>query len=183
MDNHQLCNQDSGCVEYYTPPKIIAAAHMLLGTIDLDPASSLKANETVKAKRIYTEADNGLALPWDGNVWMNHPFSRQGNREWIGKLVEEYGNGRVYAAVCICFAAVNAQWFQPLLHLPQFFPAQRINYLYPDGTVARGVTKDSVITYFPPIVRYAQWTGYSYPLAVNTLQGVFDRLGIAGKAK
>jgi hypothetical protein len=88
MDNHQLIHQDSGNCDYYTPPKIIAAAHILLGTIDLDPASSLKANETVKAKRIYTKADNGLAQPWEGNVWMNHPFSRQGNREWIGKLVE-----------------------------------------------------------------------------------------------
>lgn len=46
---HQHINQTSGDVEYYTPLAIIAAAHLVLGTIDLDRASSATANKRVKA--------------------------------------------------------------------------------------------------------------------------------------
>ena len=60
MNNAVLINQTSGKVEYYTPPRIIEAARRTMGRIDLDPASSVKANETVKAQHIFTAADNGL---------------------------------------------------------------------------------------------------------------------------
>ena len=47
--SHQQINQTSGDVEYYTPPAIIEAARLVMGTIDLDPASSETANERVRA--------------------------------------------------------------------------------------------------------------------------------------
>ena len=50
MNKAQLINQDSGKVEYYTPSWIVEAARLVMGSIDLDPASNAKANETVKAK-------------------------------------------------------------------------------------------------------------------------------------
>ena len=42
-----LINQTSGKVEYYTPADIVEAARRVMGSIDLDPASSPAANETV----------------------------------------------------------------------------------------------------------------------------------------
>lgn len=86
MTAHQQINQTSGDVEYYTPPAIIAAAYLVLGTIDLDPASSATANERVKAVRIFTKADDGLQQEWHGKVWMNHPFGKKVNAKWIKKL-------------------------------------------------------------------------------------------------
>lgn len=74
--NHQQINQDSGDVEFYTPPFIIESARKVLGVIDLDPASNEIANRTVQAKRIFTKEDNGLAQEWSGKVWMNHPFGK-----------------------------------------------------------------------------------------------------------
>lgn len=148
MNAAQLINQDSGDTEWYTPPEIIAAATAVLGAIDLDPASSPLANQRVKAARIFTERDNGLVQEWRGRVWMNHPFSREGNPLWVRKIVAEFEAGRVTEACCICFAATSEEWFQPLAVRPQCYLSPRTNYYMPDGTKKPGVTKGSVVTYF-----------------------------------
>jgi len=59
---------NTGNNERYTPADIIEDARKVLGTIDLDPASSELANETVKASKIYTAEDDGLAHDWEGNI-------------------------------------------------------------------------------------------------------------------
>lgn len=80
MESHQLVNQSSGIVEYYTDPRIPGAAREVMGGIDLDPASCLLANAFgVFASRIFTKEDNGLVHDWDGRVWLNHPFHRGEN--------------------------------------------------------------------------------------------------------
>jgi hypothetical protein len=172
-DPHQLINQSSGLVEYYTPAEIVAAARATMGGIDLDPASSPEANLRIGASRFFTIKDNSLDQPWLGRVWMNHPFGRSekacrpgcaktscakrgyhlqndkpGNAEWINKLVSEYESGRVEQACCITFACTSEAWFRPLLCLPQCFLYGRTNYCLPGGGVLRGVTKGSCITYF-----------------------------------
>ena len=43
--------------EWYTPAWIINAARRVLGTIDLDPASSAIANQTVQATNYYTSLE------------------------------------------------------------------------------------------------------------------------------
>ena len=142
-----LINQDSGNFEYYTPPFIVEAARAVLGTIDLDPASSPLANLTVRARHIFTLADDGLSQPWHGNVWMNHPFGRERNPIWVNNLCTEYTSDNVRAACCITFAATSERWFQPLLDYPLCFLHPRTNYLLPDGSPKRGVTKGSVVAY------------------------------------
>ena len=76
MKSGQLLVQDSGDTELYTPPEIIEAARRVMGTIDLDPASSEIANKRVMATRYYTKETDGLSQEWHGNIWMNHPFSK-----------------------------------------------------------------------------------------------------------
>lgn len=165
---HQLINQTSGEVEYYTPVEIIEAARRVMRGIYLDPASSAAANEYVFAQRIFTLKDNGLAQRWEGRVWMNHPFGRaetaclvgctknhvhhnfdyHGNAKWINKLESEYVAGNVIEACCITFACTSETWFQPLVKRPQCYLTPRTNYRLPDGTVKKGVSKGSVVTYF-----------------------------------
>jgi len=82
MDSHQLINQTTGNQEWGTPSPIIEAARMVLGCIDLDPASCFEANKIVRAKRFFTKEDDGLKYEWRGNVWLNWPF---GDRENICK--------------------------------------------------------------------------------------------------
>ena len=147
MDNAQLINQDSGDFEYYTPPEIIEAAREVMGSIDLDPASSHRADKIVQADRYFTIEEDGLKQSWEGNIWMNHPFQRGRNHLWINKLVEEYNDGNINQACCITYAATSEKWFSPLLAFPQCFLIPRTNYFLPDGSLKRGVTKGSVVTY------------------------------------
>lgn len=64
MNNANLINQSSGTFEYYTPDLWVNAARNVMAGIELDPASSLTANLTVKADRYFDEETNGLSLPW-----------------------------------------------------------------------------------------------------------------------
>ena len=163
MNKSQLINQTSGDTEYYTPSFIVEAARKVMcsvkwrgqitlvepGKIELDPASSIQANKIVKAKRIFTIEDDGLAQEWKAKtIWLNHPFSRKGNKLWVDKLIEEFvGSVIKMQACCITYACTSESWFQPLLLFPQCFLHPRTNYLLPDGSVKRGVTKGSVVTY------------------------------------
>ncbi len=148
MTSHQLINQDSGNVEIYTPTFIVEAARKTMGGIDLDPASCEAANKFVKAASFFSKESNGLESQWFGRVWMNHPFSRKWNSYWINKLVSEYESGRVKEACCICFASTSEAWFQPLYKYPQCWLSPRTNYMLPDGTIYKGVSKGSCVTYF-----------------------------------
>lgn len=169
---HQLVNQSSGNVELYTPKDIIEASHACFGTIDLDPASSMVANEVVQASRIFTVDDDGLQQSWFGNVWMNHPYGRfekacgkgckkkickkrkyhrltdfAGNAAWINKLVYEYEHGDVYQALSIAFNSSSEGWFRPLLKYPQCILDGRMKFRNPDGSIDGNATKGCVITY------------------------------------
>lgn len=59
--------------EHYTPASIVEPARFVLGGIDLDPASSKRANKTVKAGAIYTRADNGFAKEWHAETLFLNP--------------------------------------------------------------------------------------------------------------
>jgi hypothetical protein len=59
--------------EHYTPRDIVEAAREVLGGIDLDPASCLEAQQTVRAERYFTRGVNGLFQPWSGRVFLNPP--------------------------------------------------------------------------------------------------------------
>lgn len=157
MDSHQLINQTSGNVEWYTPSWVVDAARYVMGSIDLDPASSEIANQTVRAERYYTISDDGLNKSWRGNVWLNHPYGRHGNREWIKKLCDSYKAKEIDQACCICFAATSEKWFQPLFEHTICFPFKRVNFLDPSGKTIKGVTKGCAITYLGgQIDRFAQ---------------------------
>ena len=147
INNANRINQTSGNFEYYTPAVIVEPARRVLGHIDLDPASSAIANQTIQALHYFTLEDDGLKQPWFGHVWMNHPFSRANNPKWIDKLCAEYESGAVKQACCICFAATSEAWFQPLYDYPLCFLSPRTNYLLPDGTHKEDVTKGSVVAY------------------------------------
>ena len=150
---HQLVNQDSGDTEYYTPGFIVEAARRVMGGIDLDPFSSAAANVLVQAGKFFTKEEDGLSRGWFGRFWMNHPFGRAMNHLCIQKAEHEYRSwggdrSRNLVGCCITFAATSEKWFAPLLRRPQCYLSPRTNYYLPDGSLKRGVTKGSVVTYF-----------------------------------
>ncbi len=148
MNPAQYCNQTSGEVEYYTPIEITEAARLVMGCIDLDPASCAAANHYVRATNYFTQADDGLTQAWRANtLWMNHPYGDASSPKWIGKLVAEYTSGNIKQACAIMFASTSERFFRPLLNYPICFIAPRVNFLNAAGMVVKGSTKGACVCY------------------------------------
>lgn len=109
-DNHRAIG--TGENEWYTPAKYIEMVRKLFGAIDLDPASSTLANETVQATLYFTEEDNGLERDWLGAVWLNPPYSQPHIYNFVEKLVSEYAVGNVDEAVMLTHSYTDTRWFQ-----------------------------------------------------------------------
>lgn len=172
MPTHTMLNVDPTSVEYGTPNDIIETARLVMGSIDLDPASSHLWNENVKSISFFSEFNDGLSKSWYGNVWLNHPFQRSekkckpecakkicekrgyhtnedlpGNKEWIEKLVSEYEKGNINQACCITYFSSSESWIKPLLNYPVCIPFKRTNYLNHKFKRVKGVQKGSSIFY------------------------------------
>src|SRR5260370_10624497 len=89
--------------EWYTPALIAESARRVLGTIDLDPASSEQANLTIKAARFYSKAEDGLSRRWKGRVWLNPPYQGQ-TGAFITRLAESHVNGDGPPAIALVSA-------------------------------------------------------------------------------
>ncbi len=145
----------SKSVEWHTPSQYVEAARRVMGGIDLDPASSAAANQTVRASRFYSEADKGLAaLPWYGRVWLNPPYGKTGatsNQElWTGKLISEYRRGNVTAAIALINFVPGYKWFAPLWQFPICSVDHCIKFLRADGRPAGSAKASSAFVYFGP---------------------------------
>jgi hypothetical protein len=115
-------------VEWLTPPAVLAA----LGgaaSFDLDPATpDVQPWPTAKAR--YTKADDGLALPWFGRVWLNPPYTNGIIGRWLEKLAS-HGCGTT-----IIFARTETDAF--FRHVWErahalLFLRGRLNFHYPSG--------------------------------------------------
>lgn len=71
--------------EWLTPPDLLAR----LGPFDLDPCSPVERPWDT-AGRHLSVADDGLALPWNGRVWLNPPYSEVD--PWMQKMAA-HGHG------------------------------------------------------------------------------------------
>ena len=150
LADHQRLNQ-SESNEWYTPPEIIEAARQTMGVIDLDPASSAKANETVGAGTFFAAVDDGLNMDWCGaGIWVNPPYGKRDGESsqklWVEKAISEYKSGNA-ASICLLVNAVPGNaWFAPLWDYVICFPARRIRFVDENG--AQGApTHSNAIAY------------------------------------
>ena len=123
--------------EWYSPPEIVDAAKLVMGGIDLDPATSFEANQTVGATAYYTKSDDGLSLPWRGRVWLNPPYGTLAPKFFV-KLCEEYEAERVTMA-CLLLGVhhLTTRWFQRVEGFAAILclPAGRLKF---SGRLANG---------------------------------------------
>jgi phage N-6-adenine-methyltransferase len=125
--------------EWFSPPEDVERGRAVLGTIDLDPASSPRAQETVKARKFYDKEQNGLRQPWEGRVWLNPPYSQPLITEFVGKLCDEWQAGRVTAAIMLTHNYTDTAWFQRAAASANAicFTQGRVRFYEPDGALAK----------------------------------------------
>lgn len=140
-------SHNSGNNEWYTPAEYIEAARRVMGDIDLDPASSHKANEIVQAEVIYTADDDGLALPWRGRVWMNPPYAAELITRFASKMVDHVRGGDVQEAVILVNNATETGWFCQLIDVATavVFPRSRVKFWQPNGSLGAPLQGQAII--------------------------------------
>jgi ParB family chromosome partitioning protein len=150
VSGHVHVAQATGQVEWYTPPEYIEAARQVLGGIDLDPASSRIAQETVRARKFYTAEDDGLSKPWTGRVWLNPPYSVELVEAFTSKLCAHYEAKDVTAAILLSNNASETQWFQKTVRLASALclPLGRVRFLDDEGNPSGSPLQGQAVVYF-----------------------------------
>lgn len=125
---------NSGNNEWYTPKSYIEAATHVLGSIDLDPASTEIANTVVQADIFYTVEDDGLSHEWSGRVWMNPPYAAELVGKFCDKLAQHVSTGEVPEAIVLVNNATETGWFNTLIFDASAvcFPKGRVKFWNPN---------------------------------------------------
>jgi len=140
--------------EWYTPPHVIHAALACLGGIDLDPASNSHTEPAVPAAKHLTAVDDGLSHHWSGRVFLNPPYGTVIGR-WTRKLLMEYEDGDVHAAIALLPARTDTAWFRELAPYPRCFVHGRLSFSghehsapFPSAVVYMGDDVDCFVAAF-----------------------------------
>jgi phage N-6-adenine-methyltransferase len=141
-------SKNSGDNEWYTPKRFIDAALATMGAIDLDPASSERANKTVGASRFYTAEDSGLNHEWHGNVWLNPPYAQPLMSQFADKLITELP--KITSAIVLCNNGTETKWFQSMAKNAASicFPSSRIKFVDQQGNESGAPLQGQAFLYF-----------------------------------
>ena len=106
--------QDESDNDYATPPEIWRPLSKAVGGFDVDPASG--AEPTPIAPTRYTKSDDGLSKAWEGAVFVNPPWSTNGDgnakQQWLRKALNEANRPEVDVVLVVIPADTDRQWFQ-----------------------------------------------------------------------
>lgn len=100
---------DSRC----TPPEIWKPALYGAGieTFDLDPACN-KFSTVPATRRWFGIKNDGLALDWFGNTWLNFPFSSANT--WVDKVMAEIETPNVSSLHVLAPGDSSTKWWKTL---------------------------------------------------------------------
>lgn len=172
-DHDRQARHSSNSNEHYTPIPVVDAARAALGgAIDLDPASSARANERVRATSYYDA--RGLTRDWAGRVFLNPPGGRvdastgepcahggmSSQLVWWDRLVRSWLADEVSAAIFVAFNLDLLQTSQtrktstPLARFPHCVPSRRLQFDAWDGeklTTGKSPTHANAIVFLPKV--------------------------------
>ena len=134
---------------WMTPAEYIEKARAVMGTINIDPASSEEANKIVKATRYCSKKDNGLVAQWFGNVWLNPPYSQPLIEQFVDKLL----SSDVDRAVVLVNNSTDTGWFHKLFAFMDdadiiCFPRGRLSFSLPGGKKVEGNRQGQAFFFF-----------------------------------
>ena len=138
-------SNNSGNQEHYTPKRFTDSARLVMGSIDLDPASNEIANSWIGAALIFTIEKQGLNEDWSGNVWMNPPYDSNSLKPLVDKLV----SSGINQAVVLTNNNTDTKVGQQLLNFASAIclVAGRVKFMKPDGTENKTPLQGQIIYY------------------------------------
>ena len=138
---------NSGNNEWYTPAEYIELARKVMGGINLDPASSDKAQEVVQAEKYYTVKNDGLFQEWFGNLWLNPPYSSELITKFTEKFISEFEN--IEQAIILVNNATETEWFSKLASKADAvcFPKGRVKFYAPSGEIGAPLQGQALLYY------------------------------------
>lgn len=162
--NHRA--QGTGQNEWYTPAEYISAARKVLGGIELDPASSDAAQETVQADRYFTIENDALSQIWQAeSVFLNPPYSQPEIANFIGKLVAELTAGNVGSAILLTHNYTDTAWFHRAEEIAAAicFTRGRVKFVDADGAECAPTQGQAFFYYGPAPEKFSEhFMGYGF---------------------
>ena len=150
--NYTRISCNSGNFEWYTPLEYVEAAREVMGSINVDPATTEQVNKNIKAKIFYTKETDGITKEWKGNIWMNPPYSHKLVAQFTGKLLEKIESGEVKQAIVLVNNATETRWFQAMLKICTAIclTKGRIRFINPQGIKTSTPLQGQAFFYFGP---------------------------------
>lgn len=129
-------NVDTGQKTWLTPPEIIRA----LGEFDLDPCCPPRMPWRT-ARKMVCRPDDGLAVMWEGRVWLNPPYGRE-SYPFLRRM-RDHGNG-----TALLFGRTDTAAWQDLVlpyALALLLMRGRIKFCREDGSPAGTANAPSIL--------------------------------------
>jgi len=146
---------DSRC----TPPEIwepaLKAAR--LTEWDLDPASNSFSTIPCK-KKWYGVKNDGLSLPWVGNIWINPPFSSIS--PWVEKALDEVASGEIETLTMLTSGDAGTSWWKSLARSADVWCPWHKRHHFPTPNQHKGSPGGVINLFFfdlRPVKRVLYW--------------------------
>ena len=105
-----------GVTQWETPDEYLEAARELMGDIDIDPCTTERAQERIKASVYYTKDTNGLDKSWVGRLWLNAPYDVGIIEQFMERAVDQYHIGNIIEGLILTHTNnTHHEYFQKVL--------------------------------------------------------------------
>lgn len=148
-----------------TPNHILDLVREALGGINLDPASSERANRRVKADIFYTKLEDALIKPWAPgmSVYLNPPGGKTGNKSntrlfWARMMQYREGGGLAHGVFAM-FSVEGLQTTQGdhpcAMDFPICVPKKRVHWVLP-GEDKSAPSHSNAFVYVPGYLDFSE---------------------------
>lgn len=144
--------------EWCTPSPYIEAVRAVFGGyIDLDPASTSRANHHINARRYFTKENSALDKDWGPlgrvtatslnaeqvglqppvTIFLNPPYGRGLIDAFVDKFIREWYEDKIEQAIILTNNSTETKWAQNLLRSAKAIcmPDHRIQFKHPDPSL------------------------------------------------
>ena len=139
---------------WFTPAEYLASVRAVMGEIDLDPFTSVKANEIVRASHVMTLERSAFEHSWKvckaARVFMNPPYSAGLCGRAIDRFLNQYEAKAFVEAIVLVNNATDTRWFAALVDrcAAICFTDHRISFWNADRKNVSGNTRGQAFFYF-----------------------------------